>query len=210
MPIANALVASNTPIERSALPVVSELVQQVRELRALVFSERRERLAECFTPLTSHTSSDLAPFIRQGDARASRVIGIRFTPNETVRDPLLHEPRGARLIDADRRTEVTHTQGRGCRGERLEHPQPRRPAEASGRVVHPRRHVGMPRAPMTVIPLLEVIGVGATVPAVRPTHSAGTATAFARTTSAQSGQGAGDGLGGVVLFGAHESILHAT
>lgn len=91
MPIANATIAFETPTERSALPVVGELVQQVRELLALVFGERRERLAECFTPLAPHASSDLAPFIRQRDARASRVVWIRLTPHETVRDPLLHE-----------------------------------------------------------------------------------------------------------------------
>lgn len=63
---------------------------------------------------------------------------------------------------------------------------------------------------MTVAPLLEVIGVRTAVPAVGTAHSAGAATAFARTAPAQTGQGAGDGLGGVVLFGAHTSILHAT
>ncbi|KQR40213.1 hypothetical protein ASF80_13020 [Microbacterium sp. Leaf159] len=64
--------------------------------------------------------------------------------------------------------------------------------------------------PVTVTPLLEVIGVRTAVPAVGATHSTGAATTFARTAPAQTGQGAGDGLGGVVLFGAHPSILHAT
>lgn len=64
--------------------------------------------------------------------------------------------------------------------------------------------------PTPVSALLEVIRVGTAMPAVGPTHSTGAATAFTRTTSAQTGQGAGDGLGGVVLFGAHTSILHAT
>ncbi len=63
---------------------------------------------------------------------------------------------------------------------------------------------------MTVTALLEVVGVGTTVPAVRAAHSARAATAFSRTTSAQARQGTGDDLGGVVLFGAHPSILHAT
>lgn len=63
---------------------------------------------------------------------------------------------------------------------------------------------------MIVATLLEVIRMRAAMPAVRPAHSAGAATAFTRTASAQTGQGAGDGLGGIVLFGAHPSILHAT
>ncbi|KQQ67252.1 hypothetical protein ASF63_08610 [Microbacterium sp. Leaf320] len=63
---------------------------------------------------------------------------------------------------------------------------------------------------MIVTTLLEVIRMRASVPAVGPTHSAGAATAFTRTASAQTGQGAGDGLGGVVLFGTHPTILHAT
>ena len=214
MPIANATVASETPIERSALPVVSELVQKVRELLALVFGERRERLAECFTPLAPHASSDLAALVGQRDARASRIVRIRLASHETVRDPLLHESRGARLIDTDRRSEVAHTQGRGSRGERFEHPHPGRSPEAAGRVVHPRRHAGMNRVRVTmamiVTTLLEMIRMRTAMPAVGATHSAGAATAFTRTASAQTGQGAGDGLGGVVLFGAHPTILHAT
>lgn len=58
--------------------------------------------------------------------------------------------------------------------------------------------------------LLEVIRMRTTMPAMGPAHPAGPATTFARTASAQTGQGAGDGLGGVVLFGTHPSILHAT
>lgn len=61
---------------------------------------------------------------------------------------------------------------------------------------------------MTALP--EVIRMQTTMPAVRRAHPAGPATAFARTASAQTGQGTGDGLGGVVLIGTHASILHAT
>ena len=64
------------------------------------------------------------------------------------------------------------------------------------------------RVPVPVAVVFEVIGMRAAVPS-----AAATTTAAATLTGAapsKAGQGAGDGLGGVVLCGAHEFILHAT
>lgn len=68
------------------------------------------------------------------------------------------------------------------------------------------RTVGM----ACVVVMVRVVGVRPAVPPVRPAHASRAAPALARTSSAQARQGAGYGLGGVVLSGAHDSILHAT
>ena len=63
-------------------------------------------------------------------------------------------------------------------------------------------------APVPVRDLLTVIGMRPAVPSVRTTHAPGIPTA--RPPSSETGQCEGDGLSGVVLCGAHDSILHAT
>ncbi len=72
--------------------------------------------------------------------------------------------------------------------------------------------VGMARMARTVcvVVMVRVVGVRPAVPPVRPAHASRATPALARTSSAQTRQGAGYGLGGVILSGAHDSILHAT
>jgi hypothetical protein len=55
--------------------------------------------------------------------------------------------------------------------------------------------------------VVEVVGMRTAVPA---TASPWAAAASARTSSTQAEQGAGNGLGGVILRRAHTLILHAT
>ena len=68
--------------------------------------------------------------------------------------------------------------------------------------------------PVLVTGITVIMAVGAdvrsAVPSVGTAHAPRTAPAFAGPPSAQAGQGAGDGVGGIVLCGAHYSILHAT
>lgn len=58
--------------------------------------------------------------------------------------------------------------------------------------------------------VLDVLGVRTAVPAVGTAGSARATASLARSTPAETGEGAGDGLSGVVLGRAHEPILHAT
>lgn len=55
-----------------------------------------------------------------------------------------------------------------------------------------------------------MIGVRPAVPPMRTPHPSRIAPTLAGTSPPQARQGAGYGLGGVVLFGTHRSILHAT
>lgn len=68
----------------------------------------------------------------------------------------------------------------------------------------------MPVPVMPVFGMVGMVGVRTAVPAMRSAHASRSECALARTSSAQARQGAGDGLGGVVLCGVHDSILHAT
>lgn len=60
------------------------------------------------------------------------------------------------------------------------------------------------------VSVVGIVGVRPTVPPMRSRHASRVAPTLAGTSPPQAGQGAGYGLGGVVLFGAHRSILHAT
>ncbi|KNY04014.1 hypothetical protein AKH00_16695 [Microbacterium sp. GCS4] len=62
----------------------------------------------------------------------------------------------------------------------------------------------------TRVGVLEVVGVGSAVPAVRSATSTRAASSIAGSTAPQARESAGDGFGGVVLGVAHASILHAT
>lgn len=58
-------------------------------------------------------------------------------------------------------------------------------------------------------PVIAVITRRSAGPAMRTAMTAATGTA-PETTSAQTGERLGDGFGGIVRFGGHEFILHAT
>ena len=60
------------------------------------------------TYTTLPPSRDASAVVGQCDSRAARIVGISLTAYEPEVDGLLHEPRGARLINTDRLAELAH------------------------------------------------------------------------------------------------------
>lgn len=102
-------------------PVVGELGEQTGEFGALFGGEGLERGGEHLAAFAAHAGEQAGPVVGEGDAGAARVIGVGLAAHPAAVDPLLHQTRGTRLIDADRLGEVTHAERAGCRGERLDH-----------------------------------------------------------------------------------------
>jgi hypothetical protein len=89
-------------------PSVGELGEEARELGALVGGEAPKRLREVLAALTAEPPRDASAVVGQCDSRAARIVGISLTAYEPEVDGLLHEPRGARLINTDRLAELAH------------------------------------------------------------------------------------------------------
>ena len=126
---------------------VGELGQQTGEVGAFGIREgcqgRRDRIAS----LIAKAADEGLALLGENDPRSAGIVGVGLAANEPELDPLLHEARCARLIDADRFAELAHSERMVAGCQHFKHTHPRRTRDAGIAAMFFRAHRSHPRAP---------------------------------------------------------------
>lgn len=150
-------------------PCVCELGHQAHEFVALRRGECLECNAHVFALTTAESVHRLHPSVGDAHKCAPRIGGVGLADRESALDCLLHQARGAGLVDAN-------LLGEGADGERLQGVRERaEESELSGAakaLTHSGAGRAGPRAGGVAASLATVLAKAAAPPGAGPTHAA--------------------------------------